>query len=105
VSLAVIVALLLGKPLGVVASSALALKAKLAVLPRGLSIRHLILLGVVAGIGFTMSLFLAQLAFADAALLGAAKLGVLIASALALLMGLVLGRLLLRGPTSAETPR
>jgi NhaA family Na+:H+ antiporter len=95
VSLAVVVALLLGKPLGVVASSALALKGKLAVLPQGLSIRHLLVLGVVAGIGFTMSLFLAQLAFEDEALLGAAKLGVLVASALALIFGLILGRSLL----------
>jgi len=95
VSIAVVLALLLGKPLGVVASSALALKAKLAVLPEGLTMRHLLVLGMVAGIGFTMSLFLAQLAFEDESLLSAAKLGVLVASALALIVGLILGRALL----------
>jgi len=95
VSVAVVVALLLGKPLGVVASSALALKGKLAVLPDGLTMRHLLVLGMVAAIGFTMSLFLSQLAFEDETLLSAAKLGVLLASALALILGLILGRTLL----------
>lgn len=104
VSVAVVVALLLGKPLGVVASSALSLKFNLAVLPETLTLRHLSILGVVAGIGFTMSLFVAQLAFEDAALLGAAKLGVLVASALALVMGLVLGRLLLPSSASPRLP-
>jgi len=95
VSVAVIAALLLGKPLGVVASCAIAMRTKLAVLPPGLTRRHVLVLGVVAGIGFTMSLFLAQLAFEDETLLGAAKLGVLVASALALVFGLLLGRAVL----------
>jgi Na+:H+ antiporter, NhaA family len=95
VSAAVIVGLLIGKPVGVVACSALALRAKVAVLPDGVGPWHLLVLGVVAGIGFTMSLFLAQLAFTDPALLGAAKLGVLAASALAVIVGLLLGRALL----------
>jgi NhaA family Na+:H+ antiporter len=62
-------------------------------------VRHIVVLGVVAGIGFTMSLFLAQLAFEDATLLGAAKLGVLVASAVAMTLGVVLGRVLLAVPT------
>jgi len=95
VSVAVVVALLLGKPLGIVLSSALALWGKLAVLPNGLSTRHLLVLGIAAGIGFTMSLFIAQLAFEDPTLLGAAKLGVLVASALAMVIGLLAGRVLL----------
>ena len=68
-------------------------------LPLGLTLRHLVVLGVVAGVGFTMALFIAQLAFADAALLAAAKLGVLGASGCAAVLGLVLGRALL---TSAK---
>ena len=103
VTTAVIVALLLGKPIGVVASSLLAVRVKLAVLPKGLGPRHLLLLGVVAGIGFTMSLFIAQLAFADETLLGAAKLGVLIASALAMVVGLILGSVLVPRPSAAQT--
>ncbi|MEI9950453.1 MAG: Na+/H+ antiporter NhaA [Pseudomonadota bacterium] len=103
VSLAVVVALLLGKPVGVVGLSALALWGKLAVLPDGVGTRHLLVLGVVAGIGFTMSLFLAQLAFTDPTLLGAAKLGVLAASALALVLGLILGRALLPSAQRTES--
>jgi Na+:H+ antiporter, NhaA family len=92
VSIAVVVALALGKPLGVITVCLLAIWSRLAVLPDGLNIRHLVVLGTVAGIGFTMSLFIAQLAFVDASLLGAAKLGVLCASAMAMIAGLIIGR-------------
>jgi NhaA family Na+:H+ antiporter len=57
--------------------------------------RHLVVLGVVAGVGFTMALFTAQLAFTSPSLLAAAKLGVLVASGAAAIVALVLGRLLL----------
>ena len=53
------------------------------------------MLGVVAGVGFTMALFIAQLAFVDAKLLAASKLGILAASGGAAVIGLALGRLLL----------
>lgn len=95
ITLAVCAALLFGKPVGVIGASWLALATRLSVLPRDLDYRHLLVLGVVAGIGFTMSLFIAQLAFSDLALLSAAKLGVLAASAIAMLVGLALGRALL----------
>jgi NhaA family Na+:H+ antiporter len=101
VSLAVAAALVLGKPLGVVAASLLAVWSRLSVLPDGLGVRHLVVLGTVAGIGFTMSLFIAQLAFTDASLLGAAKLGVLGASAIAMIAGLILGRILLPARSAA----
>lgn len=87
--------LLLGKPLGVVLACVLALRFKLATLPTGLTRRHLVVLGCVAGVGFTMAIFIAQLAFTDARLLASAKTGVLLASALASGLGLLLGRLLL----------
>lgn len=87
--------LLLGKPVGVFCASLLATKLGIAALPGGLTNRHLVVLGVVAGIGFTMSLFIAQLAFADPGLLAAAKLGVLSASLTAGLASIVLGRILL----------
>jgi len=93
--------LLVGKPAGVLLLSALALRLRLATLPAGVGARHLAVLGVVAGIGFTMSIFLAQLAFVDETLLTAAKLGVIAASAAAMVLGLVLGRLLLT-PTAAS---
>ncbi len=105
VTLAVMVGLVLGKPAGVLAACALVLRLRLATLPIGLTWAHLAVLGVVAGIGFTMSLFVAQLAFADATLLTAAKLGVLVASGVAALTGLALGFALLRDtpPSGAAT--
>ncbi|MEP7049869.1 MAG: Na+/H+ antiporter NhaA [Pseudomonadota bacterium] len=101
VSLAIMLALILGKPLGVMIVSFIALRLRVAILPEGLAFKHVAVLGVVAGIGFTMSLFIAQLGFADATLLAAAKLAVLVASATAMLLGLVLGRVLLSAPRSA----
>ncbi len=92
VALAVTIGLSLGKPVGVLLSCLLLLRLRLATLPRGLSLRHLSVLGIVAGIGFTMSIFTAQLAFPEGALLGAAKLGVLAASAFAGLASLLWGR-------------
>jgi NhaA family Na+:H+ antiporter len=95
VAVAVAVGLIAGKPLGVLVGSWLALRLRVGILPIGVGYRHLVVLGVVAGIGFTMALFIAQLAFADAGLLAAAKLGILAASGGAAVIGLLLGRLLL----------
>lgn len=95
VALAVTFGLVLGKPLGVLTASFVTLRLRLGVLPLGVTFRHLAVLGIVAGVGFTMSLFIAQLAFQDAHLLAAAKLGVLAASAGAAVIALVLGRLVL----------
>jgi NhaA family Na+:H+ antiporter len=91
----VAVGLIVGKPIGVLLACSLALGSGLATLPRGISARHLVVLGVVAGVGFTMALFIAQLAFVDAKLLAASKLGILAASGGAAVIGLALGRLLL----------
>jgi NhaA family Na+:H+ antiporter len=91
----VVVGLGLGKPIGVLLASWLMLKLRIGKLPLGLTQRHLVVLGTVAGIGFTMSLFIAALAFGDARLRAAAKLGVLGSSVAATLLGLVLGRVLL----------
>ncbi|MBK8480503.1 MAG: Na+/H+ antiporter NhaA [Proteobacteria bacterium] len=94
--------LVIGKPIGVLAACWLALRLRVGVLPAGIKARHLVVLGVVAGVGFTMSIFIAQLAFADPQLLAGAKLGVLGASAVAAVAGVVIGRLLLAPVTSAE---
>ncbi len=95
VGLAVGVGLVVGKPIGILCASWLMLRTGLATLPTGITTRHLLVLGVVAGVGFTMALFVAQLAFTDATLLTAAKRGVLLASAGAGCVGLALGRWLL----------
>lgn len=97
---AVTAGLVVGKPLGVLVLSWLVIRLNIATLPAGLNFRHLVVLAVVAGVGFTMSLFIAQLAFTDVRLLAAAKLGVLAASVVAAVLGLVLGRVLL-SPGSA----
>jgi len=105
VALGTTVGLLLGKPLGVLLAGGIAVKTGIATLPKGLSARHMLVLGVVAGIGFTMALFIASLAFEESHMLGAAKLGVMIASGLAMIVGLALGRALLPicDPESAST--
>ncbi|MBI4821906.1 MAG: Na+/H+ antiporter NhaA [Deltaproteobacteria bacterium] len=97
---AVAVGLVVGKPLGILFACWLSVRLRVGALPKGVSLRHLIVLGVVAGIGFTMSLFIAQLAFRDPHVLAAAKLGVLTASAAAGAIGLALGRLLLSSQVS-----
>jgi NhaA family Na+:H+ antiporter len=102
VATAVAVGLIVGKPVGILLASWLTLRLRIGTLPAGMTLRHVVVLGVVAGVGFTMALFIAQLAFADPSLLAAAKLGVLAASAGAAVLGLVLGRLLLAPVVSAQ---
>jgi Na+:H+ antiporter, NhaA family len=92
---AVIVGLVIGKPVGVLLTAWLTLRLGIGGLPSGITYKHLLVLGVVAGVGFTMALFIANLAFTDSQMLGAAKLGVLAASAAAGILGLALGRWLL----------
>jgi NhaA family Na+:H+ antiporter len=88
VPLAAFVGLLLGKPVGVVLSSWLAVKAGWCSLPEGVGWVAMLGTGLLAGIGFTMSLFIAALAFGDGVLLDGAKLGVFSASILAAVLGL-----------------
>lgn len=101
-SLSVGLALFLGKPLGVLSMSWLWVKLGLARLPSGVGVRELVVLGAVAGIGFTMALFVAQLAFADRALLDAAKLGIVGASGVAALGTVGLAYALLPRPRAAD---
>jgi NhaA family Na+:H+ antiporter len=89
VSLGILLGLVLGKPLGITLSSWLAVRAGIAGLPSGVTWRHLLGAGCLGGIGFTMSLFIAHLAFERAAYANQAKIGVLAASILAGLLGWV----------------
>ena len=84
----VFVGLLAGKFIGISAFSALAVKSGMARLPSGVQWRHLLGAAWLGGIGFTMSLFIAQLAFADARLVEEAKIGILAASLLSGIIGL-----------------
>jgi NhaA family Na+:H+ antiporter len=94
--LGVFLGLCLGKPLGVLGISWIFVKVGGVVLPRGVTFRHLTLVGLLAGIGFTMALFIAQLAFAPGAdALETSKLGILAASGLTAVLGFALGRAVL----------
>jgi Na+:H+ antiporter, NhaA family len=89
----IVAGLVLGKPLGIVLAAFAAVKLRLCALPAGVQWRHTVLLGLLGGIGFTMSIFISNLAFEDSALLSAAKFAVLVASGLAAVVGFFLGRL------------
>ena len=89
-------ALVVGKPLGIVLTTLACAKLRVCTLPRDITPAGLTVIGCLGGIGFTMSIFIAALAFPDEPHLLAAKLGVLIGSACAALFGLVVGALTLR---------
>lgn len=91
VALGILVALVIGKPVGVFLATFLAVKTGLCSLPQGVNWAGVVLVGLLAGIGFTMAIFVGGLAFSDAALLGAAKMGILGASATAAVLGLIYG--------------
>jgi NhaA family Na+:H+ antiporter len=101
VSLGVIVGLFLGKQVGVLGAAWLAARAGVAVMPAGVRWRQVWGVSLLCGIGFTMSLFIASLAFPDPALLDAAKVGILAGS---LVSGLVGAAVLLRPAPGAAEP-
>ena len=94
----IILGLLIGKPLGITLFCWLAVKLRLAVLPNGTALRDIMAIGVLCGIGFTMSIFISSLAF-DAAheqLVTFSKLGILTGSLLSAVIGYTLLRIKLR---------
>lgn len=92
VPLGIMAGLVLGKPLGITLASWLVVRSGVAVLPGGTTWRIIHGTSWLAGIGFTMSLFIAGLAFPDAGLVDASKLGILAASVIAGLVGWALLR-------------
>jgi NhaA family Na+:H+ antiporter len=93
IMIGVIAALVIGKPAGVIGATWLAVRSGLCRLPPFVTWSGVTLIGLLAGIGFTMSIFIAALAFADPILLDAAKAGILVASLLAGALGLTWGKL------------
>jgi len=89
ISLGIIIGLFLGKQFGIFIFSFVAVKLKLASLPEGINWKNLYGAGILAGIGFTMSLFIAGLAFDNPALLDLSKIGVLTGSLLSGILGFV----------------
>jgi NhaA family Na+:H+ antiporter len=79
--LGIVLGLLVGKPLGVSLACVAAVKTRLCVLPEGVTARHVVGAGLLGGIGFTMSIFITNLAFADSPdVINGSKLAILIAS-------------------------
>ena len=96
VMLGTAVALLLGKPLGIVGATWVAIRLGLCRLAPGVSFGGVCLVGLLAGIGFTMSIFIAMVAHSDEAMLNAAKMGVLLGSFVAAILGLGWGAIYVR---------
>lgn len=86
----ILAGLLFGKPLGIMIAALVAVKTGVARLPRAVNWRSLLGYGLLAGIGFTMSLFIGMLAFDDTALVNAAKRGIIAGSLLSGVAGAVI---------------
>ena len=86
----VLLGLLVGKPLGIMLFSMAVVKSKLASLPENVNWFHMLGASILGGVGFTMAIFVANLAFPDEGLVATAKLGILAASLLAGVLGFVL---------------
>jgi NhaA family Na+:H+ antiporter len=93
----IVAGLALGKPLGIAAASLSASRIGIANRSNDITRGGVLLVGFVGGIGFTMSLFIAQLAFPPGPLLDTAKLAILVGSGVAILVGLAFGLVRNRG--------
>ncbi|WP_160687174.1 Na+/H+ antiporter NhaA [Clostridium sp. C2-6-12] len=89
VSLGIIFGLFVGKQIGIFGASYILVKLKIASLPHQVTKRHLYGASVLGGIGFTMSLFVSSLSFADQGILTEAKISIMIASILAAAVGAI----------------
>jgi NhaA family Na+:H+ antiporter len=87
VAIGIFLALALGKPIGIFAASALTVRLGAARLPAGSSLSQIAGIGILAGIGFTVSIFIAELAFLHEAAADVAKLGIFAASTVAAIAG------------------
>lgn len=97
----IIIGLIVGKVIGITAISWIMLRLKIAELPVGLTLRHILGAGFLAGIGFTVSIFITELAFADNHILTeTAKTAIFIASFISATLGSLI---LLHSPKDAES--
>ena len=103
VTLGIVAGLVIGKPVGIILFTWLGVRSGLLQLPEGVAWRQVYGVSVLAGIGFTMSLFVASLAFDNSALLSAAKMGILAASLSAGIAGWTLPWNATRTTTTAAT--
>ncbi len=87
-ALGIFFGLVIGKPLGITLFSYLSVRLNIAELPKKITINHIAGAGMLGGIGFTMSIFIALLAFKDPQLQDLAKVTILLASCTAALAGM-----------------
>jgi NhaA family Na+:H+ antiporter len=90
VTLGIIVGLVIGKPVGITLASWIAVRTGVGSLPDGVRWRSVVSVASIAGIGFTVSLFVTELAFDDESIVADAKIGVLAASILSAIVGATL---------------
>lgn len=87
-SLGIMAGLVLGKPIGVLGFSWLAVRIRLATLPLGVNWSGILVAGIIAGIGFTMSIFITLLAYTNGETITQSKIAILVASIFASMVGL-----------------
>ena len=80
---------MLGKPIGISCFAWVAVRGRVASLPKGVTWRQILGVGMLGGIGFTMSLFIANLAFGAGPALETAKMGILVASVVSGIAGVI----------------
>ena len=107
VTIGVVFGLVVGKVVGVSLFTIGAVRLGISALPSGATVRHIVGVSAIAGIGFTVSLFVTGLAFDDLGLQDEAKVGILAGSAIAALAGVVilLGARSPEGSVEGEYPR
>ena len=95
----------LGKPVGIILVTVLLVRLGFARLPRGMDWAQVVTVGLMGGVGFTMSILITGLAFADPADSIAAKCAILLGSVASALLGMLFGRLLIRRGREGRRPR
>jgi NhaA family Na+:H+ antiporter len=94
--LSIAMALVFGNTIGIMLLSYIAIKFKFADLPKGVKLKNLLGVSILGGLGFTMSLFITNLAYVDEAFIAAAKMGVILGSLVAGTLGYLVLRLQLK---------
>ena len=95
-SIGILCGLFIGKPLGILIFSYIATKIKLCQLPTEINWQHIFGVGILGGIGFTMSIFITLLSFEQTDIINNSKLTILISSTLSSLVGLLVLKLTLK---------
>jgi NhaA family Na+:H+ antiporter len=96
ITLNIAMALFFGNTIGIMLLSYLAIRFKLADLPKGIEFKQLLGVSILGGLGFTMSLFITNLAYNDETFIAAAKMGVILGSLVAGFIGYIILRIQLK---------